>query len=122
MVQAILNQPIQETRRTPLVQVLRVSKHFGKKRVLQEIDLEVAEHELVVVVGRSGCGKSTLLRLLAGLETASEGQIFVGGLGLRGATAVARLMFQNSALLPWKTVLGNVVLAAPRTSDAPTVA
>lgn len=122
MVQAILNQPIQETRRTPLVQVLRVSKHFGKKRVLQEVDLEVAEHELVVVVGRSGCGKSTLLRLLAGLETASEGQIFVEGLGLRGANAVARLMFQNSALLPWKTVLGNVVLAAPRTSDAPAVA
>jgi sulfonate transport system ATP-binding protein len=105
-----------------LVKVLRVSKHFGKERVLREIDLDVAEHELVVVVGRSGCGKSTLLRLLAGLETASEGQIFVDGLGLRGTNAVARLMFQTSALLPWKTVLGNVVLAAPRTIDAPTVA
>src|SRR5262249_44458264 len=83
---------------------------------------EVAEHELVVVVGRSGCGKSTLLRLLAGLETASEGQIFVGGLGLRGATAVARLMFSKSRLLPWETVVGNGVLAAPPPSDAPAVA
>ena len=122
MLQAILNPPTQETLRTPLVQVSRVSKDFGPERVLREIDLEVAEHELIVVVGRSGCGKSTLLRLLAGLETASEGQIFVDGLALKRPNGVARLMFQNSALLPWKTVLGNVVLAAPRTTDAVSVA
>jgi sulfonate transport system ATP-binding protein len=122
MVQAILNQAIQGTLRLPLVQVSRVSKRFGEQRVLREIDLEVAEHELVVVVGRSGCGKSTLLRLLAGLETASEGQIFIDGRALNGPNPVARLMFQSSALLPWKSVLGNVVLAAMRTNDAPTIA
>ena len=122
MVQAILNEPIKETLRTPLVQVSRVSKYFGREKVLREIDLEVAEHELVVVVGRSGCGKSTLLRLLAGLETACEGQIFVNGLALKGPNGVARLMFQHSALLPWKSVLGNMILAAPRTNDAPSIA
>ena len=122
MVQAILNQAIQETLRLPLVQVSRVSKRFGEQRVLREIDLEVAEHELVVVVGRSGCGKSTLLRLLAGLETASEGQIFIDGRALKGPNPIARLMFQSSALLPWKSVLGNVVLAATRKNDAPTIA
>lgn len=122
MVQAILNQAIQGTLRLPLVQVSRVSKRFGEQRVLREIDLEVAEHELVVVVGRSGCGKSTLLRLLAGLETASEGQIFIDGRALKGPNPIARLMFQSSALLPWKSVLGNVVLAATRKHDAPTIA
>lgn len=122
MTQAILNQVIEEALRTPLLQVSQVSRHFGEKRVLTGIDLEVAEHEIVVVVGRSGCGKSTLLRLLAGLETASEGQIFVDGLALHGPNAVARLMFQDSALLPWKTVLGNVVLAAPAGNGARFVA
>ncbi len=122
MVQAMFNQGIQETLRTPLVRVSRVSKRFRGERVLREIDLEVAQHELVVVVGRSGSGKSTLLRLLAGLETANAGQIFIDGLALKGPNPVARLMFQNSALLPWKTVLGNVVLAVPRTNDAPIIA
>lgn len=55
MVQAILNQAIQEKRKTPLLQVSQGSKRFGGKRVLTEIDREVAEYELVVVVGRSGC-------------------------------------------------------------------
>lgn len=74
------------------------------------------------MVGRSGCGKSTLLRLLAGIETASEGQIVVAGRALKGPNSVARLMFQNSALLPWKTVLGNAALGAPPTKDRSTVA
>jgi sulfonate transport system ATP-binding protein len=96
MVQAILNQAIQEELKAPLLHVSQVSKRFGGKRVLTEIDLEVAEHELVVVVGRSGCEKSTLLRLLAGLETASEGQVFVDGLALKEPNLAARLMFQDS--------------------------
>lgn len=112
MVQAILNEAIQEKRKAPLLQISRASKRFGREQVLLGIDLAVSEHEFVVVVGKSGCGKSTLLRLLAGLERASEGQVLIGGLALNGPNSVARLMFQDSALLPWKTVLGNVVLAA----------
>ena len=122
MPQAIIDQTIRDIRRTPLVQVSRVSKEFGKERVLREIDLEVDQHELLAVVGRSGCGKSTLLRLLAGIETASEGQILVAGRALKGPNRVARLMFQSSALLPWKTVLGNVALAAPHRKYRSTVA
>ena len=99
MPQAIIDQTIRETRRASLIQVSEVSKAFGKEPVLREIDLEVGEHELVAVVGRSGCGKSTLLRLLAGIETAFEGEIVVAGRALRGPNSVARLMFQNSALL-----------------------
>ena len=118
MVKAILNQTIAEDLKTQFVRVSRVSKHFGGKRVLRGVNLEVAEHELVVVVGRSGCGKSTLLRLVAGIEPMSEGQIFIDGVALNGLNRVARLMFQSSALLPWKTVLGNVALAAPTMNDA----
>jgi sulfonate transport system ATP-binding protein len=118
MVQAILNQAVREDLQTQFVRISRVSKHFGGKRVLTEVDLEVAEHELVVVVGRSGCGKSTLLRLVAGIEPMSEGQIFIDGVALSGLNPAARLMFQSSALLPWKTVLGNVALAAPTINDA----
>ena len=122
MPQAIIDQKIRDMRRTPLVQVSRASKEFGRERVLREIDLEVAEHELLAVVGRSGCGKSTLLRLLAGIETVNKGQILVAGRALKGPNRVARLMFQSSALLPWKTVLGNVALAAPHMKDRSTVA
>jgi sulfonate transport system ATP-binding protein len=122
MQQEIIDQTIREMRSVPLIEVSRVSKKFGRERVLREIDLQVAEHELVAVVGRSGCGKSTLLRLLAGIETSSEGQIVVAGRALKGPNRVARLMFQNSALLPWKTVLANVALAAPRTKNRSTVA
>jgi sulfonate transport system ATP-binding protein len=122
MPQAIIDQFVEKTLRTPWVQVIGVSKQFGRKQVLKEVDFEVAEHELVVVVGRSGSGKSTLLRLLAGLEPVSEGQIYIDGLALKGPNAVGRLMFQSSALLPWKTVIGNVALAAPRARDTKIVA
>jgi sulfonate transport system ATP-binding protein len=118
MVQAILNQAVREDLKTQFVRVSRVSKRFEQKRVLTEVNLEVAEHELVVVVGRSGCGKSTLLRLPAGIEPVSEGHIFIDGVALNGLNPVARLMFQSSALLPWKTVVGNVALAASTVNDA----
>jgi sulfonate transport system ATP-binding protein len=120
--QAILNPFVQDGVDRPLLQASRVSKHFGEKRVVREIDLEIAEHELVAIVGRSGCGKSTLLRLLAGLETPSEGRVLVAGRTLSGPNPVARLVFQDSALLPWKTVVGNVLLATPPKSDARSIA
>jgi ABC-type nitrate/sulfonate/bicarbonate transport system ATPase subunit len=63
-----------------------------------------------------------LLRLLAGIEPVSEGHIFIDGVALNGLNPVARLMFQRSALLPWKTVLGNVTLAAGTMNDARSVA
>jgi ABC-type nitrate/sulfonate/bicarbonate transport system ATPase subunit len=118
MVQAIFNQAVREDLKTQFLRVSRVSKQFGQKNVLTDVNLEVAEHELVVVVGRSGCGKSTLLRLLAGIEPVSEGHIFIDGVALNGLNSVARWMFQSSALLPWKTVLGNVTLAAGTMNDA----
>ena len=87
-----------------------LSKRYGAREVLSDVDLTIAPGEFVAIVGRSGCGKSTLLRLLAGLESADAGQITFDG-DARGAhRADIRIMFQDARLLPWKRVLDNVAL------------
>jgi sulfonate transport system ATP-binding protein len=97
----------------PFLRVQSVSKRFGEREVLRNLDLTVREGEMAVIVGKSGCGKSTLLRLLAGLEKPTAGTISVDSHPVNGRNRSARLMFQESALLPWNTVLENVALAAP---------
>jgi sulfonate transport system ATP-binding protein len=97
----------------PFLSVQSVCKRFGDHEVLRNLDLTAHEGEMVAIVGKSGCGKSTLLRLLAGLEKPTEGTIAVESDSINGRNRAARLMFQDSALLPWETVLENVALAAP---------
>jgi sulfonate transport system ATP-binding protein len=92
-----------------------LSKEFNGRLVLHSLDFRVDPGELVAVVGKSGCGKSTLLRLICGLEKPSSGWVEVDGERLTGLSRHARLMFQDAALLPWKSVKANVALAAPRT-------
>lgn len=87
-----------------------VSKSFGSKRVLKGITLEAQRGEFIAVVGKSGCGKSTLLRLIAGLDTPDQGGICIDGQPLNGLNSVARVMFQDARLLPWKRVLQNIGL------------
>jgi sulfonate transport system ATP-binding protein len=96
----------------------RVSKSFGARAVLQDIDLAIAPGEFVAIVGRSGCGKSTLLRLVAGLDTANGGTVRIGQDGVPQAAGATRIMFQEARLLPWKTVAANVALGLPKTSTA----
>src|SRR5207237_7708660 len=74
------------------------------------IGLDVAEGEFVAVLGRSGCGKSTLLRMIAGLLPASAGQITVGGTPVSRPRRDIAMLFQRPALLPWRSVLDNVLL------------
>ncbi|WP_313176883.1 ATP-binding cassette domain-containing protein [Massilia sp.] len=84
-----------------------LTKRYGERTVLDDIDLHIAPGEAVAVIGRSGCGKSTLLRLIAGLEQLDDGSLAVdAGTGVGGT----RLMFQEARLLPWKSVLDNVAL------------
>lgn len=92
------------------IQIRGLYKSFGNFPVLKGIDLEIEPGEFVAVVGKSGCGKSTLLRLLSGLEFANEGSIQIDGQPLRGLNPAARVMFQDSRLLPWRRVLQNVTL------------
>ena len=87
-----------------------VAKAFGTRTVLHDIDLHIPAGQFVAVVGRSGCGKSTLLRLLAGLDSASAGELQAGSAPLADAREDTRLMFQDARLLPWKRVIDNVGL------------
>lgn len=88
-----------------------IEKRYGKRTVLEKVQLRITAGQFVAVVGRSGCGKSTLLRLLAGLEKASSGELLTGNNApLSSAKDDTRLMFQDARLLPWKKVIDNVGL------------
>src|ERR671930_2643700 len=90
-----------------------VTKRFGDVRVVEEFDLEVANGELLVLVGGSGSGKSTILRMLAGLESVTSGRIRIG---TRDVTDLAprdrdvAMVFQDYALYPHMTVRENLSL------------
>ena len=78
--------------------------------VLHDVDLDVAAGEILTVVGPSGCGKSTLLRTLAGLLSPLAGSVQQDGAPLTGPSADRALVFQEDALLPWRTLRANVEL------------
>jgi len=82
----------------------------GPVEALAGIDLEVGENEFVAVIGRSGCGKSTLLRLIAGLLPPTRGRVVVDGTPVTKPRRDVSFMFQRPALLPWRSVLSNVML------------
>ncbi|MBD1909928.1 MULTISPECIES: ATP-binding cassette domain-containing protein [unclassified Leptolyngbya] len=92
------------------IHISNVSKSFGQVSVLKDLNLTIAPGEFVAIVGRSGCGKSTLLRLLAGLESPTQGEILIENTPLQGLNPIARVMFQDARLLPWRTVYQNVSL------------
>jgi NitT/TauT family transport system ATP-binding protein len=83
----------------------RGRKNFAAVR---DINLEVAEGEFLVLAGPSGCGKSTLLDLLAGLTEPSGGRILVDGESVSGPGLDRGIVFQQYALLPWRTAIGNI--------------
>lgn len=98
-----------------------VSKAFGKKTVLRDINLTIEAGEFVAIVGKSGCGKSTLLRLLSGLDTPTHGEIRRDGEIFVGTPPDVRLMFQEARLLPWQRVRDNVglgILPRPQVDKA----
>ena len=88
-----------------------VEKFFGATQVIHDMNLSVADGELVVFVGPSGCGKSTLLRMIAGLETLSSGEIHIDGHRVDYQPPSNRgiaMVFQSYALYPHKDVRGNL--------------
>jgi sulfonate transport system ATP-binding protein len=97
-------------RESTILEISNLQKSFGNHKVLRNINLKVKKGEFIAIVGKSGCGKSTLLRLLAGLETASDGKIVTDGVRLEGRNLLAKMMFQDGRLLPWKKVIQNVGL------------
>lgn len=97
----------------PLLVVEGVSKEFdGSQRVhaLQRVSLHAAHGEIVCLVGPSGSGKSTLLRMIAGLTAADSGEIRLAGERITAPHRAVGMVFQRTNLMPWRTVLENVVL------------
>ncbi len=87
---------------------IRTAGRPGELTAVAGIDLDVDRGEFVVLVGPSGCGKSTLLDLLAGLTTPTTGRILLDGEPVRGPGLDRGIVFQQYALLPWRTAIGNV--------------
>lgn len=99
------------------LELVHVSKTFGRTGVLAGIDLAVAAGEFVVFVGPSGCGKSTLLRIIAGLEEQTSGDVRIAGMNANGVAPAKRgiaMVFQSYALYPHLNVADNMRLALKR--------
>src|SRR4029450_3624475 len=93
---------------TPALSLRDVVQRFGADTAVEGVTLDVAAGTFVSLVGPSGCGKSTLLNIIAGLTPPSGGRVEVFGELLTGINRRASYMFQQDALLPGKTVLGNI--------------
>jgi nitrate/nitrite transport system ATP-binding protein len=83
----------------------------GTTAVFENLWLAMTRGEFVCVIGHSGCGKTTVLNILAGLDTTSTGAVIVDGKEIEGPSLDRAVIFQNHALLPWRTVMGNVAYA-----------
>lgn len=104
-----------------LVEFRNLAKAFssenGNIEVLKNVNLTVQAGEFICVIGHSGCGKSTLLNTLSGFEKPSSGEVLVGGEAVESPGPDRMVVFQNYALLPWKTALNNVALGLYATRE-----
>ncbi|MEI6113832.1 MAG: ABC transporter ATP-binding protein [Burkholderiales bacterium] len=82
----------------------------GPLTALEDVTMNVGESEFVAVLGPSGCGKSTLLQIVSGLLAPSSGRAMLGGKEIKGPRPDVGIVFQQPTLLPWKTVLENVMV------------
>jgi len=93
-----------------MVHVDDVTMSFGDFTAVEQVDLSVGDGEFVAIVGPTGCGKSTILNAIAGLLNATKGEVRIDGKKVAGVQTSIGYLFQQDALLPWKTALENVAL------------
>ena len=110
-----MQKPLRLHETMPAIELSGVSKTFATAsgemvHALDATNISVNAGEFITVVGASGCGKTTLLRLIAGLERASTGTIRINGAPQAGPSEQAGIVFQDANLLPWRTVMKNVLL------------
>ena len=97
------------------IEIKNLNKTFKTKgnievNALKDINLEVKENDFICIVGPSGCGKSTMLRIIASLETSTEGHVTYKDKEVTEPTSDIGMVFQNYSLLQWRTVLDNIAL------------
>lgn len=96
----------------PKLSIRQVTKRFGSMTALAPTDLDVGAGEFICIVGPSGCGKSTLFNLISGVLAPDGGQILIDNQNITGQAGHVGYMLQKDLLLPWMTVLENIVLGA----------
>jgi NitT/TauT family transport system ATP-binding protein len=94
----------------PKLAVAGLSKRFADLEALRNITFDVASGEFIAIVGPSGCGKTTFLRIVAGLESASAGEVRIDGRIVRKPGGDRGFVFQQDSLLPWRTVFANAMI------------
>ncbi|MDN6900422.1 ABC transporter ATP-binding protein [Oenococcus sicerae] len=104
-----------------LVEMKNVKKTYNGRVIIEDVDLTFAKGSFTAIVGESGGGKTTLLRMISGLEKVTEGSIEEHGQIVHGLNETTRIMFQNGRLLPWKTVLENVMLGSEKSETKQTL-
>jgi ABC-type nitrate/sulfonate/bicarbonate transport system ATPase subunit len=107
-------------RRSPQTKlsIENLNVRFGSVIALSDVSLDIAEGEFVCILGASGCGKSTLFNVVSGLLKASSGKIVLDGQDVSNRPGQVGYMLQKDLMLPWRTVLGNITLAASLTRGA----
>lgn len=97
------------------LEVEKLARRFGnggnQLTVFEDISFGIDQGEFVCIIGHSGCGKSTILNIIAGLDRASSGYVFMSGKEVGGPALERGVVFQNYSLLPWLTALRNVTFA-----------
>jgi len=99
--------------RSPFLRVEGLAKVYAgsTEPVFERVNFDLVQGEFVCIVGHSGCGKTTILNVLAGLEQASGGHVFMAGREIGGPSLERGVVFQGHALMPWLTVRGNIAFA-----------
>jgi NitT/TauT family transport system ATP-binding protein len=104
--------PTDAPRNPSFISIANLSKEYpNSKHVIRDLSLSATSGEFVSLLGASGCGKSTLLKMIAGLSSISAGSIQIDGMVPKDAREIMSFVFQDSTLLPWRTVARNVELA-----------
>jgi nitrate/nitrite transport system ATP-binding protein len=96
---------------TEFLKVEALSKRYGGEAVFDAVNFTIEQGEFVCIIGHSGCGKTTILNVLAGLESASSGHVFMDQREVAGPSLDRGVVFQGHALMPWLTVRGNIAFA-----------
>jgi nitrate/nitrite transport system ATP-binding protein len=104
--------PAKEPAMDPFLKVQGLSKSYVADRpVFEAVSFDIKRGEFACIIGHSGCGKTTVLNVLAGLDRASSGEVFMDGREVRGPSLDRGVVFQGHALLPWLSVRQNIAFA-----------